>query len=272
MGRQYRRLVRNSTAKMSLAYNGMAKVAGTPTAKPASLRALIAAMQAQPWTQNPDWITSTRLPGLTFDQRRTSIPARPAGPEPGLSYDEVLRAVSDALDVSLATITDTSLSMYPAADLNVIGANGFICDAVWQAIGFSVGVSVGVGVAQGRRPLVLCGDGGFQMTAQSLSSLVKERIPAVVIVLDNGLQGIEQWILARNYFSNPSASPVPYLALGRWNYADLAKSLGFAFTRVADTPAAFRQVLADAKANTGGPSFISALIKPHDLPAGLPTS
>ena len=269
MGRQYRRLVRNSAAKMTLAFNGQVKIGAAP-AKPASLRALLAALQAQPWTPNPALIAGTKLPGLTFDERRYSIPARPAAPEPGLAYDEVLRAVSAALDDTLITITDTSLSMYPAADLNIIGQNGFLCDAVWQAIGYSVGAAVGVGVAQGRRPLVICGDGGFQMTAQSLSSMVKERIPAIVIVLDNGLHAIEQWILAGGYFGNSNAAPTPYLALGRWSYADLAKALGFGFTRTVDTPAAFAQALADAKASAA-PAFIAAAIKPHDLPAGLTT-
>jgi len=117
---------------------------------------------------------------------------------------------------------------------------------------------------------VICGDGGFQMTAQSLSSMVKERIPAIVIVLDNGLHAIEQWILASGYFGNTNAAPTPYLALGRWNYADLAKALGFGFARTVDTPAAFAQALADAKASAA-PIFIAAVIKPHDLPSGLPT-
>jgi indolepyruvate decarboxylase len=109
------------------------------------------------------------------------------------------------------------------------------------------------------------------MTAQSLSTMVKEKMNAVVIVLDNGLHGIEQWLLESSYFANPSSTPASYLALGRWNYADLAKSMGFGFARTVDTAVNFRQALNDAKANTG-PSFITAVIKPHDLPSGLPTS
>jgi indolepyruvate decarboxylase len=270
MGRQYRRLVVNSNATMTLAFNGMVKIAGKP-AKPASLRALIAAMQAQSWTPNPALIAGTKLPGLSFDQRRASITPRPAGPELGLTYEEVLRSTSDLLDETFIVITDTSLGMYPAADLNVAGRNGFMCNAVWQAIGYSVGAAVGVGVAEGRRPLAICGDGGFQMTAQSLSTMVKEKMNAVVIVLDNGLHGIEQWLLESSYFANPNSTPASYLALGRWNYADLAKSMGFGFARTVDTAVNFRQALNDAKANTG-PSFITAVIKPHDLPSGLPTS
>jgi indolepyruvate decarboxylase len=269
MGRQYRRLVRNSNGKMMLAFNGQIKIGSGP-AKPAYLRALIAALRMESWQPNPKHIASTKLPGLSFDQRRASFAARASGPEQGLSYDEVMRSTSGFLDETFITITDTSLSMYPAADLNIAGRNGFMCNAVWQAIGYSVGAAVGVGVAQGRRPLVICGDGGFQMTAQSLSTMVREKMNAIVVILDNGLYGIEQWLLSSSYFANGNAEPTAHLGLDRWNYAELAKAMGFTFARSVDTPDAFRQALNDAKANTG-PSFITATIKPHDLPAGLPS-
>jgi indolepyruvate decarboxylase len=269
MGRQYRRLVQNSHSKMALAFDGAVKV-GATQAKPASLRALIAALNAEAWQINPAHSAGAKLVGLSFDQRRASFPARTAGSEAGLSYDEALRSTSAFLDDSFVVLTDTSLSMYPAADLNISGRNGFICNAVWQAIGYSVGAAVGVGVAGGRRPLVICGDGGFQMTAQSLSTMVREKMNAIVVVLDNGLYGIEQWILASSYFRNSNAKPTPHLGLDRWNYADMAKSMGFGFARTVNTPEEYRQALKDAKANTG-PSFIAANVKPHDLPAGLPS-
>jgi indolepyruvate decarboxylase len=272
MGRQHRRLARNSRDRIALAFKGEVKIGLAAPARTATLRALIAALQAHPWTPNPALIANTQLPGLSFDQRRTSITPRPTGPEAGLTYDEVMRSTSNILDDTLVAVTDTSLSMYPAADMNVIGANGFVSNSVWQSIGFSVGAAVGIGAAQGRRPIAICGDGGFQMTAQSLTTMLNERMNAIVIVLDNGLHAIEQWILDKRYFANPGSSPERFLALGHWNYADIAKAIGFTFARTAATPDEFRQAIADAKANATAPSFIVAKIKPHDLPAGLPTS
>jgi indolepyruvate decarboxylase len=270
MGRQYRRLAQNSKARIALAFNGEVRVGlGGAHARTASLRALLSALQAQPWTPKPALIAGTRLPGLSFDQRRGSITLRTAGAEAGLTYDEVIRDVSNGLDETFVAVTDTSLSMYPAADMDVTGANGFICNSVWQSIGYSVGAAVGVGAAQGRRPIAICGDGGFQMTAQSLTTMVKERMNAIVIVLDNGLHSIEQWILDKSYYASPRPEPEPYLALGHWNYADVAKAMGFVFSRAVVTPGEFRQALNDAKANTTGPSFIVVKIKPHDLPSGL---
>jgi indolepyruvate decarboxylase len=269
-GRQYRRLVQNSKAKIALAFNGAVKIGANP-AQPASLAALVTALRAQPWIANPALIAQTKLRGLSFDDRRTGIAARPAGNEPGVSYDDVLRGVSDVLNDRLTVLTDTSLSMYAVGDLNVSGRNSFLCNAVWQSIGYAVGAALGVGIGQSRRPLVLCGDGGFQVTAQSLSALAREKLNAIVIVLDNGLQGIEQWLLDSSYFADQSKQPARYLKMSRWQYADLAKAMGFGFVRAVDTASAFHQALADGLAQAG-PAFIAVTVKPHDLPSGLPTS
>ena len=270
MGRQYRNLVINSNSKLMLAFNGSMRINGNP-AQPADLRALIAALRTQPWTPDPSLIAGTKLSGLSFDQRRASLQHHSAGSEPGLTYDEIMRQISAALDDKLLVIADTSLSMYPAADLNVVGSAGFICNAVWQSIGYSIGATLGAALGQARRPLVICGDGGFQVTAQGLSALAKAGVNAIVIVLDNGIYGIEEWLLSEGFFTDPNSQPASYIALNRWQYADLAKSMGFAFAATVDTPAAFAQALANARAGPA-PALIAAAVKKHDLPSGLPAT
>jgi len=271
MGRQYRRLATQGRDKLMLISNQTAQWGRGPAVKVA-LAPLLAELQRQPWQPKPEHLERTRLPGLSFRQRRASIPTAPAvagaQAERGLTYDEVLEEVSGFLDQSFLAITDTSLSMYPAAELNITGRKGFLCNAVWQAIGYSVGAAVGAGLAQDRRPLVICGDGGFQMTAQSLSTMAQHKLRAVVIVLDNGHYGIEQWLLEPRYFRDPSAPLRPYLALNRWNYADLAKSLGFSAAKTVEALPEFRKLLADAK-DSPGPVLIHALIKPRDIPSVL---
>lgn len=271
MGRQYRRLATQGRDKLILIANQAARLGRGPAVK-ASLASLVAELQRQPWQPNPEHIERTRLPGLSFRQRRASVQAAPAAPgavaERGLTYDEVLEEVSGFLDESFLAITDTSLSMYPAAELNIAGHRGFMCNAVWQAIGYSVGAAVGAGLAQDRRPLVICGDGGFQMTAQALSTLAQRKIRAIVIVLDNGHYGIEQWLLDPRFFRDPATPLKPYLALNRWSYAELAKSLGFSSAKTVDALPELRSSLADAK-GSAGPVLIQALIKPRDVPSVL---
>lgn len=273
LGRQYRALVTRSIGTMMIAANDGVRAGKKPAVK-AALGPLIASLTKQEWKADPALIAKHALPGLSFAQRRSSIaaPARAlaASADPGMTYDEVMGGVSDFLDETFIAITDTSLSMYPAAELNVAGAKGFVCNAVFQAIGFSVGAAVGVGLAQERRPLVVCGDGGFQMTAQSLSTMVQRKMRSIVVVLDNGHYGIEQFLLDPAYFSDPAKAPRPYLRLNAWNYVEFAKALGFAAaaSSAVETVADLKAALTKAKGATG-PVFIAARIKPRDLPAGL---
>jgi indolepyruvate decarboxylase len=271
MGRQYRRLVTQGRDKLILLAQQAARLGPGPAAR-ATLAPLLAELQRQPWQPQPQHLERTRLPGLSFRQRRASVPAAPgaagAMAERGLTYDEVLEEVSGFLDERFIAITDTSLSMYPAAELNIKGRKGFLCNAVWQAIGYSVGAAVGAGLAQDRRPLVICGDGGFQMTAQALSTMAQRKLRAVVIVLDNGHYGIEQWLLEPRFFRDPATPLKPYLALNRWNYAELATSLGFSSAKMVEALPGLRQSLVEAK-DSPGPVLIHALIKPRDVPSVL---
>ena len=268
-GRSHRKLVTGSGAKLHHAANGEVKSGRTVLGK-ASLRALIAELQKAAWTPDASKTAGVALPSLAFaDRRKPLATAATSAPGPGMSYDELLREVSDALDESLLVITDTSLSSYPAAELQVRGRGSFLCNGVWNSIGYSVGAAVGAGLAQARRPVVICGDGGFQMTAQALSTIARRKMRAIVIVLDNGIYGIEQWLLAPGFFSSGSSAPIkPYLALNRCDYPSFAKALWFPTASAPETIDAFKNALADAKASTG-PVFLAARIKQRDLPVQL---
>ncbi len=270
MSRGFRHLVTHSGASLMQAANHAVRMGRAPPTR-AELGPLVAAMEQRPWEPKPALIAQAKLSGLSFDQRRASVPAssRPvaAPSEPGLTYDEVLRHVSDFIDEKFIVVTDTSLSMYPAAELDIAGRRGFLCNAVWQSIGYSVAAAVGVGLAQGRRPLVICGDGGFQMTAQSLSTLAQHKIPAIVVVLDNGLYGIEQFLLDDRFFTEARA-PRPYLKLNRWDYAALARSMGVDSAKPVDSSPALKEALAAAR-GASGPTLLPVIVKAHDLPSEL---
>ena len=270
-GRQYRRLVARAGNALLVAGNDKVRIGREPP-QAAALPALVARLTAQTWSADPAIVARTQLHGLTFEERRQSMPKRTPVPteanEPGLTYDDTLAAISGFLDSNFIVVTDTSLSMYPAADLNITGERGFVCNSIWQSIGYSVGAAIGVGLGQSRRPLVICGDGGFQTCAQSLSTMAAQRIPAIVVVLDNGQYGIEQWLLDSDYFGARGAALRPYLDLKRWDYAGLAKAMGFATATTVGSLGEFNTALNQAKSNTG-PTLISVAIKRHNLPSGL---
>lgn len=259
--------------------NGQLRI-GTAAPVAAELDALVAELQRGPWSPSAaqrqtirGWRDRMQLSSLTFDHRRrlSRRSGAVSGSDPGLTYDELMGTVSDGLDASHVVITDTTLSMYQAGELDTKGRGSFLCNSVWQSIGFSVGASVGVGLAlkdQGtRRPLVICGDGGFQMMAQGISTLVRQRIRAIVIIVDNGTYGIEQHLIDGSYFSGTSA-PIPFVTLNRWRYADLARAMGVTTAFDVDTTAELRDALRQASA-ANGPAVISVKVRQRDRPSEL---
>ncbi|HEV7420104.1 MAG TPA: thiamine pyrophosphate-dependent enzyme, partial [Mycobacterium sp.] len=68
-----------------------------------------------------------------------------------------------------------------------------------------------------------CGDGGFQMTAQALSTMARYGRNPIVVLIANGIYGFEQFLLDRTYFNINSNTPArPYAVIGQWDLVKLA--------------------------------------------------
>ena len=137
------------------------------------------------------------------------MPAAPGPASGALTYRQVFERIGLALDESWIVIPDTFLGIYSAANLPVKGRDGFLCSAVWATIGHSVAAAAGAAFGSNRRPLVICGDGGFHMTAPTLSTMVQHGCNPVVVVIANGIYGYEQFLLDKSYFNSPTAPPLP---------------------------------------------------------------
>lgn len=198
----------------------------------------------------------------------TAIETTDVAGDCALTHDEVMACINTFLDPSFIVVSDIFLGLYPSSEIRVKGPDSFVCNAVWASIGHSLGAAVGIGLADSRRPLVICGDGGFQMTVQALSTLSKYNIRAIVLIIDNGLYGIEQFLVDRKFFDTSDHKPIPYLLLNRWNYAQIAASMGVGTARTVGTVAKLLEALEDAR-KSQGPACITAVVHSRDLPSEL---
>ena len=107
-------------------------------------------------------------------------------------------------------------------------------------MGFGVPAGIGVQVATGRRPLVLVGDGAFQMTGWELGNCRRLGLDPVVLVFDNA-----SWEMLRAF--QPESA---FNDLDGWRFAALADALGGRGRR-ASTRAELRDALAAAWAERG---------------------
>ncbi len=261
MGRQLRELATEPGPGVRLRVNQGEARSPKGTA-PVSLGGVVRALK--PLT------TPTKAPSTLpahYAERRKGL-GKPWRDEPGLAYDDALAEVAAVVEgrADRILVADTSLSMYPAADV-AVSRGGYLCNGVWNSIGFSVPASIGVAKGSGRRPVVVCGDGGFQMTSQALSTLARRGLPAVVLVLDNGVYGIEQFLLDPKWHGSGGA-PRDYLALQRWTYAELARAMGVGVAEGVATKEALAEALQRALSQPG-PALIQVAVRPHDLPSEL---
>jgi indolepyruvate decarboxylase len=64
-----------------------------------------------------------------------------------------------------------------------------------------------------KRPVVLTGDGAFQMTAQEVSTLIRERCPGLILIINN-----EGYLIERLLHEDS-----PYNDIQMWQYSRLTK-------------------------------------------------
>jgi len=251
----YASLVQSAFGRMVQVYDGKVRIK-TGAKQNAEIGALVSALVTEAAKTPPKPVP----PG--------AMPAAPGPAAAPLTYAQVFDRIGAALDPSLIVIPDTFLGVFSASDLPVQGRDAFLCSAVWASIGHSVAAALGASFGAARRPLVICGDGGFHMTAQALSTMVQYRRNPIVIVIANGIYGYEQFLIDAAFFTNPAKQPKSYVVLNNWDFAGFAKSLGMQFAQVVDTPAAFDAALAAAKA-FDGPALIAAQVDARGLPAEL---
>ena len=92
----------------------------------------------------------------------------------------------------------------------------YFAQGYYASMGFGVPAALGAQIGTGRRPLVLTGDGAFQMTGAEVSHSVKHGLSPVVVLVNNGGWGIFRPVSPRQ----------DLLEIPNWPYADLAQEWG----------------------------------------------
>lgn len=141
----------------------------------------------------------------------------------------------------------------------------FIGQPLWGSIGYTLPATLGAGLAdRDRRPVLLIGDGSAQMTIQELGQLVRHRIPAVVVLVNNDGYTVERMI---------HGPEQPYNDIARWRW-DLALRFFGAdddqqLTLRATTDAELRDALDAAAAHPDRLVLIEAVTDAQDAPAAM---
>jgi indolepyruvate decarboxylase len=168
---------------------------------------------------------------------------------------DVLREMNQFLaqHKNFLVVAESGDSLFGGLDLKVGGDGLYLAQGFYASMGFAVPGAVGAQIGTGVRPLVLSGDGGFQMTGAEIAHAPRYKLNPIVILLNNGGWGIFR----------PIAKRQDLLALPSWRYAELARLWGGRGFRV-ETAEQLRKALDQA---AGSPDFaiIEVSIGPRDL-------
>jgi indolepyruvate decarboxylase len=137
---------------------------------------------------------------------------------PKLSINDLLVELNDFLaeHPGYDVFAESGDSLFGGLELRLQTGGLYFGQGYYASMGFAVPAAMGAQIGRGRRPLVLCGDGGFQMTGSEISHAPKLGLSPVVVLVNNGGWGIFRPVSPRQ----------DLLDLPPWPYAELARAWG----------------------------------------------
>ena len=161
---------------------------------------------------------------------------------------DIARGVNDlfARHGRMPMAADVGDCLFTALDIEhtEIAAPGY-----YASMGFGVPAALGLQAASGRRPIVLVGDGAFQMTGWELGNCRRYGWDPIVIVFNN-----QSWEMLRVF--QPESR---FNSLDDWDFARLAGPLGGEGVRVS-TRAELSDALENAWQRTGRFQLVEVML------------
>jgi indolepyruvate decarboxylase len=176
------------------------------------------------------------------------LPAPFVADDAPLSPSDIAAAINDAFarHGALPLAADMGDCMFTAFD---IGHSELVAPGYYASMGYGVPAGLGLQAATGRRPLVLVGDGAFQMTGWELGNCRRYGWDPIVVVFNN-----RSWEMLRVF--EPGSS---LYELDDWDFAGCAAPLGGVGVRV-HTRREFAAALERAMAERGRFQLIDATL------------
>lgn len=161
-------------------------------------------------------------------------------PEASLTVERLFQRLNEYLKDETIVICDVGDALFGAADLRIHRRTEFLGPAYYASMGFAVPAAIGAEIANPKlRPLVLVGDGAFQMTGLELSTIARHGLKPIVLVLNNEGYGTERHM-----------QDGPYNDILPWHYSKLPELLGLGRAWEVATEGELDRALTEAMENT----------------------
>ena len=164
--------------------------------------------------------------------------------------DRFLHVINSHLNEHTLIIADTGDSCYGSLFLQTRRDNGFMAPLFYNSMGFAVPAAVGAQLAEpGVRPLVLVGDGAFQMTGLEISTMLRYQLDPIILIFNNNGYGMQRLF-----------QDGPFNTLGRWNYSKVTSLVNGGKSWKVSSPDELAAALAQAGTIRNCPCIIEVIV------------
>jgi indolepyruvate decarboxylase len=193
----------------------------------------------------------------SFQVKRQVFPYGLIADEATITPTDIATAVNDlmAKHGKLPIASDMGDCLFTAMEIE---HTALVAPGYYATMGYGVPAGLGLQAATGQRPLILVGDGAFQMTGWELGNCKRYGWDPIVLLFNNA-----SWEMLRTF--QPESS---FNDLGHWGFAEMAAGMGGDGVRV-NTRAELQAALEKAMATRGRFQLIDITIPRGVLSATL---
>jgi TPP-dependent 2-oxoacid decarboxylase len=201
---------------------------------------------------------------ITADIRERTLEHVPHPPQPKpfclidpnakITIQRLSERLNAFLKDNTIVIADVGDSLFTSGDFFIHRKTQFLSPAYYTSMGFAVPAAIGAQFADPTaRPIVLVGDGAFQMTGMELSTIAHYHLNPIVIVLNNG-----------GYLTERGILDGPFNDLHPWQFSKIPDVLGSGKGFIVETEGQFEAALTEAEKNTDSFSILDVRLDPTD--------
>ena len=199
-------------------------------------------------------------PATPREPAPTTCAAAPTGP---LTQAELWPRMARFLRADDVVIAEAGTSHIGLSAQQLPANVKYINSPIWGSIGFTLPATLGSQLAEpGRRHVLFIGDGSFQLTAQELSTILREELNPIIVLMNNRGYTIERYILGMED---------EYNDIQNWSYGALPQVFKPDTTMKSYSAQTFEELeeaLAAIESSDAG-AFLELHLPPADAPAGL---
>jgi len=176
-----------------------------------------------------------------------------------MTVRRLFQKINSILSSTTIVLADPGNALFGAADLSVHDSAEFLGSAFYATLGWAVPAAIGVQyAAPTHRPIVLVGDGAFQMTCCELGTTRRKGLNPIVIVLNNKGYLTEKVIFEGTFNDIPD-----------WSYHRLPEFLGAGIGFEVRTEGELDAALTASLANADSFSILNVHLGERDHAPGL---